>query len=245
MDFVSRTLRHGNRVQVTGQLLTDGPSLRLAPVWTDPSGQNEALESVAVDLTGLQGTRPDAGVSVAGTWNGSAIEAATIEPVALDLASFRLRPSQREQLEIELPILDAPVTPVDSDAHDDAIRSLIDTGAVLHDVRVRAGNGVAAVVSAVDVAQVELALRPLLQDALVVVPSPWSRSDLDTIQQILSEEEEPAGVFMSGEGMDPRARYRVTAWVRQITPRLAERLAPCPEGIVALEVWLEPTQAVA
>ncbi|MWV60339.1 hypothetical protein [Rathayibacter sp. VKM Ac-2754] len=245
MDIDSRTLSRGSRVRVAGQLLTGGPTLRLAPVWTDPSEQREAVDSMAVDLVGWHGAVPTSGARVAGTWNGTAVDVAAVEPVELDFVSFRLASSHREQLDLALPVLDRPSSPEDTASANDVIGSLIDVGAVLHFVRVRSGNGVAVVVNAVDPAQVERALRPMLQDALVVVPSRWSRADLDAVDQILSDEEEPAGLFMSGEGMDSQGRYRVTAWVQHITPRLAARLAPYPEGIVALDVWLEPTQSVA
>lgn len=88
MDIVSRTLSRGSRVRVAGQLLTGGSTLRLAPVWTDPSEQREAVESMAVDLVGWHGAVPTSGARVAGTWNGTAVDVATVEPVELDFVSL-------------------------------------------------------------------------------------------------------------------------------------------------------------
>lgn len=245
MNLASRILRTNDRVRLRGRLINDDSVPRLVPLWADPSGRIAPVEPMAVDLLGWDGTLPRASASVVGTWDGAAVVVAQLESSPDGESEFRFSPLLGERVDLDLPILDTMSTTADTGRRDEVVRELIDRGSALHHAQVRAGNATAHVVSAVDAAAVEAALRPLLQETLVVVPSPWTRADLDAVQQILSDEENSAGLFMSGEGLDPRGLYRASGWVRQITPRLAERLEPYPGGIVALDSWLKPTHAVA
>jgi hypothetical protein len=245
MDLDSRVLRPNDHVSLRGRLIRDASALRLAPLWTDPTGLITPVESMAVDLLGWDRPSPTNSVTVLGVWDGAALVVTEIAPSLDGASGFAFAPLLGEEVDLDLPVLDAVGTTPDTDEREDAVRALTDRGAALHYAQVRTGNGVAHIVSASDVDAVEAALRPLLRETLVVVPNSWTRAELDAVQQILSEEEEEAGLFMSGEGLDPRGHYRASGWVRQITPRLAKRLAPYPGGIVALDSWLEPTHEVA
>jgi hypothetical protein len=182
-------------------------------------------------------------VAITGEWKDSLLQAQTVSLTGGPAFAFRFPASIGDRCDIDLPVVDEWLPTPDRARIADAVRSLTDDGTLLQYARVRSAGGEVAVVSAVDVEPVEAMLRPLLGDSLVVVPSPWGRRELDAVQEILAQETDAAGVVMAGEGMGPDGHVRAMAWVRQVTPRLEERLTPFPQGILALEAWLVPQES--
>jgi hypothetical protein len=247
VNLWGRSLRATDRIQARGVLLGGDSAPRLVSVAEVQPGRRQQLNECAVDVSGLDHQQLGFGgesVTIAGEWTGSLLQAQMVSlttdgpPFA-----FRFPTSIGDRCDIDLPVVNKGLPPPDQARIADAVRSLTDEGRLLQYARVRSASGEVVVVSAVDVEPVEAILRPLLGDSLVVVPSPWSRRDLDAVQEILLQETDTAGIVMVGEGMDPQGHVQAVTWVRHVTPGLEEGLAALPQGILALEAWLVPQES--
>ncbi|MFY0408430.1 hypothetical protein [Solicola sp. PLA-1-18] len=69
---------------------------------------------------------------------------------------------------------------------------------------------------------------------------PPKQRDVDRVQEVLDAEASACGLAMTGETVGVDGRPRVVAWLRQVTPALAERLVGCHPTVLALDVWLRP-----
>lgn len=94
------------------------------------------------------------------------------------------------------------------------------------------------VVAAADTAAVEEKLRPQLGEFLCVVPSRWSRAELDAVLAGLREHQEEWAVYMSGESSAEDGQAQATASVTRMLPEIAAWASPLPEGILAIGPWL-------
>jgi hypothetical protein len=98
------------------------------------------------------------------------------------------------------------------------------------------------VVAASDQAAVEARLRPQLGDLLCVVPSRWTRAQLDEIRGYLWQRREQWQLLESGPHHTQDGQARMTARLARVLPEIAAWAGSLPDGIVALDPWLAPQQ---
>jgi hypothetical protein len=122
---------------------------------------------------------------------------------------------------------------------------LLDSGAAVMVVTFRPGAGRAVlVVAAVDSATVEARLRPQLGKRLCVVPSHWTRHDIDAVRGHLHRHWEDWNIYQSAVAASEDAQAFVTASLAQMLPEIAAWAATLPAGILTLKPWLVPARAV-
>lgn len=95
------------------------------------------------------------------------------------------------------------------------------------------------VVAATDIAAVEALLRPQLPNRLCIVPSRWTRAQLDGVQQHLLKMKE-WGIYRSGQACDEQAQASVTASPVRVTDEIADWADTLPAGLLAFEPCLTP-----
>lgn len=96
------------------------------------------------------------------------------------------------------------------------------------------------VVAASDPAAVEARLRPQLPDRLCVVPSRWTRDQLQRAQSHLTAMAERWGIYQWGPQIDERAQATMTATLVRVTDEIAEWTGGQPDGLVSLDPCLVP-----
>lgn len=95
------------------------------------------------------------------------------------------------------------------------------------------------VVAAEDPDRVERALRPTFGSALCVVPSRYSREEIDrTLRQLREQQFWPMSASGRSAGEDGQAT--VTATFAWIEPEVADWAETVPDGLLDLDVWLTP-----
>ena len=99
-----------------------------------------------------------------------------------------------------------------------------------------------AVVAAGDVEAADSRLRPQLGQHLCVVPSKFSRSELDATRADL-ERQGRWQVFATGESTDEQGQPLVKVGLTRVIPEIAAWAAQWPDGLVHLEAWLRPSRA--
>ena len=111
-------------------------------------------------------------------------------------------------------------------------------------VTFRPGAGRAVlVVAAADSATVEARLRPQLGKRLCVVPSRWTRHDIDAVRDHLRRHQEDWNIYQSAVEASEDGQAFVTAGLTQILPETAAWAATLPAGILTLRPWLVPARA--
>ena len=98
------------------------------------------------------------------------------------------------------------------------------------------------VVAASDLAAVEARLRPQLGVLLCVVPSRWTKAQLDEIGDYLWERREQWQLFEWGPHHTDDGQARMTARLARVLPEIAAWADSLPDGMVALDPWLAPQQ---
>lgn len=117
------------------------------------------------------------------------------------------------------------------------------TGAAVAVTLFRPGEGgPVLVVAASDEAAVEARLRPQLGVLLCVVPSRWTKAQLDEIRDYLCERHEQWQLFEWGTHHTGDGQARMTARLARVLPEIAAWADSLPDGIVALDPWLAPQQ---
>jgi hypothetical protein len=96
------------------------------------------------------------------------------------------------------------------------------------------------VVAAADADAVEAWLRPQLGARLCVVPSRWTRRELQDVRDHLSRRWDEWNLLAAGEINDSQGQPRVTARPARMLPEIAAWAAPLPEGLLLLRPWLVP-----
>jgi len=121
---------------------------------------------------------------------------------------------------------------------------LEDTGAAVTTVIFRPSDDQAVLVVAVtDIAAVEAQLRSQLPDRLCVVPSRWTRAQLDQAQEHLLASWDQWGIYGSGPRCDEQAQATMTATLVRVTDEIADWIDTQPDGLVGLEPCLAPRRA--
>jgi hypothetical protein len=120
---------------------------------------------------------------------------------------------------------------------------LEDTGTAVTTVIFRPSDDQAVlVVAATDIAEVEARLRPQLPDRLCVVPSRWTREQLDAAQRHFTAMAKRWRLYGWGPRCDEQAQASMTATLVKVTDEIAQWVASQPDGLVVLEPWLMPTR---
>ena len=119
------------------------------------------------------------------------------------------------------------------------------TGAAVAVTIFRPGpNQVVLVVAAGDMAEVEARLRPQLGESLCVVPSRWTKAQLDTVGDYLHYQWEPWGLYGLGLHNTDDGQPHMAARLVRVLPETAAWAATLPNDILLLEPWLVPLGAM-
>jgi hypothetical protein len=115
------------------------------------------------------------------------------------------------------------------------------TGAAVTVVIFRPGPDQAVlVVAASDVAAVEAQLRPQLGERLCVVPSRWTRAQLDRARRHLMAMQERWRIYMHGPRCDEFAQPTMAFTLVRVTDEIAAWVERRPAGLVSLDPCLKP-----
>jgi hypothetical protein len=119
---------------------------------------------------------------------------------------------------------------------------LQDTGAAVAVTLFRPSEDQAVlVVAASDQAAVEARLRPQLGVLLCVVPSPWTKAQLDEIRDYLRERHEQWQLYQHGPQHTEDGQARVAIRLVRVLPEIADWADSLPHGIVVIDPWLAPS----
>jgi hypothetical protein len=120
---------------------------------------------------------------------------------------------------------------------------LQDTGAAVAVTIFQLGEDRAVlVVAASDQAAVEARLRPQLGVLLCVVPSRWTKAQLDGFRDYLRERSEQWPLLQHGPRHTEDGQARFAIRLVRVLPEIATWADSLPDGIVALDPWLAPWQ---
>lgn len=123
---------------------------------------------------------------------------------------------------------------------------LEETGAAVTVVIFRPSDDQAVlVVAASDIAAVETRLRPQLADRLCVIPSRWTRYQLDAAQRHLRSMAQHWQLYTWGPHCDEQAQATMTASLVRVTDEIARWIGTQPDGLVAVEPCLMPTRLLS
>jgi len=98
------------------------------------------------------------------------------------------------------------------------------------------------VVAAADRAAVEARLRPQLGDCLCVVPSRWTRAELDSVTSHLHDRHDEWHAYRWGPSSTQDGQPYLTASLTRVLPEIAAWAASLPDGLLVLEPWLLPAR---
>ena len=96
------------------------------------------------------------------------------------------------------------------------------------------------VVAAADPAAVEARLRPQLGRSLCIVPSRWTKRQLDDVHGHLQQHFGPWHLYQLGPQHTGDGQALIAARLIRVLPQIAAWAASLPPGILALEPWLAP-----
>lgn len=105
-----------------------------------------------------------------------------------------------------------------------------------------AQNKAVLVVVAADQAAVEARLRPQLADCLCVVPSRWTRAELDNVSSHLHDRHDEWNAYQWGQSSTQAGQAYMTASLTRVLPAVGARAASLPDGLLVLEPWLLPSR---
>lgn len=254
MDWDALVLRAGHRVRAWGRLVRDEQGDWFDPphgeplVLIDPRPVSRPF-SGAVPVTGAdfgavtRRYERDGGVegwaTVTGTWTGGLIR---IE------RQSRRRPPQAPAARRQVPPCPPPpdgwptgMNGRYQDRLDFDVGDLQETGAAVTIATFRPGPHQAVlVVAAADARVVEGWLRPQLGPRLCVVPSRWTKREIDAVRNHLYDRFAAWNIYrLVVETLDD-AQARVTAELTRVLPEIAAWAASLPPGILGLDPWLRP-----
>jgi hypothetical protein len=123
---------------------------------------------------------------------------------------------------------------------------LCDSGAAVMVVKFRPGAGQAVlIVAAAGPEAVEARLRPQLGQRLCVVPSRWTKHEIEAVRgHLRRHREEDWNIYQSGVTAPEDAQAFVTASLTRMLPEVAAWAATLPAGVLNLKPWLVPARAI-
>lgn len=99
------------------------------------------------------------------------------------------------------------------------------------------------VVAAADPAAVEARLRPQLGELLCVVPSKWTRAELEAVRVHLHAHREEWNLYaFGGYSSAEDGQARITASLTRMLPEVAAWASDLRAGILDLDPWLTHAQ---
>lgn len=257
MDWDGLVLQSGDRVSAWGRLVRTAHG-----TWLDPPVAVAAVlihprpvlppSRAAVVVSGADFSRVDqryeldgdieGWATVGGVWTGSELR--------ID------RHSRRQPEPDPGPAWDTPPCPPPAGgwAHgtnhagnlDFDLGDLPDSGAAVMVVMFRPGAGQAVlVVAAADPEAVEARLRPQLGRRLCVVPSRWTKHEIEAVRGHLRRHWEDWNIYQSGVTASEDAQALVTASLTRVLPEVAAWAATLPAGLLNLTPWLVPARAIS
>jgi hypothetical protein len=251
-------LSEGDRVAASGRLVRnqDGDWFEPPPEWVAFSEVRHAVRSpwrgsvrvMGADFDALVHRFEHAGeieglAAVRGVWSGESVHVESQGP-----------PKSKQR------VFESWVTPPCSPPEggwpevvrrgditfDYELRDLEETGQIVAQTIFQpAENRPVLVVAAADVHAVEAILRPQLGDSLCVVPSRWTKDQLEAIRGDLEENSDRWSLREMGPRHLEDGQVRLRASLTRILPEIAEWAAPLPEGILDLDPWLRPSERLA
>lgn len=230
----------------TGDRVTGWGRLHEAPdgVWFDPggwrTGNEPPLPPNAVRLHGADPAAAAAGphqgwATVTGVWSGDAIEVEHQSPARPDrpFSPVGTRPP------CDPPAGGWPAGPEPSFDLGD----LWDTGAAVSVAIFSPGaDRTVVVVAAADQPAVERQLRPQLGERLCVVPSRWTKDQLDGARDVLQEHVREWGLGMFDRGCRADGQASVHVMLFRVLPSMAAWAAGLPAGLLEVEPVLAPAR---
>lgn len=99
---------------------------------------------------------------------------------------------------------------------------------------------VVLVLAAEEPQQVEAALRPRYGGRLCVVPSRWTRRQIDDVIGRLRAERREWMIYILGESTAEDGQALITVELTRVLPALASWARALPEGFMSLRPWLTP-----
>jgi hypothetical protein len=120
---------------------------------------------------------------------------------------------------------------------------LAGTGAAVAVTWFRPGeNQPVLVVAAADPATVEARLRPRFGGSLCVVPSRWTKAQLDDVASQLHQRMQQWNLYQLGRQHTGDGQACIGARLVRVLPQIAAWAGSLPPGIVAFEPWLLPAR---
>jgi hypothetical protein len=255
MDFDALVLRDGDRVTATGLLVRNDQGDWLQPhlPMAAPVREERRIESVwrgAVRITGAdfailanrfeQHGAVQGSATVTGVWSGDQLRIDQQTPPRSRAAwvhPWVIPPCPPP------PGGWPPVTPRGDMLLEYNLGDLQGTGAAVAVTLFRPSKDQAVlVVAASDQAAVEARLRPQLGVLLCVVPSRWTKAQLDEIRDYLWERHEQWQLYEWGSHHTEDGQARMTARLARVLPQIGAWADSLPAGILALDPWLAPQQ---
>lgn len=176
--------------------------------------------------------------TITGIWREDRIEVETQSPVPP--ASARRGP----YAELTRPPCPPPPggwPPYDGENLDFDAGDLLRNGAAVMVAQYRPGPGrLALVVAATDTDAVEARLRPQLGPRLCVVPSRWTRDQLDATRAVLHGKWEDWTIETTGESVDEDGQAYVEATLFRVLPELADWSTTLPDDLLRVVPVLVP-----
>lgn len=250
MDWGALVLRDGDRVEAWGRLVRtrEGtffePPLPVPAVWPPPvpPPSSLAVPVVGADVDDVE-SRTEHGdivqgfATLTGRWIGQSLH--------VDGQTPRRLHDPRETPEWSEPPCPAPDGGWPPGARDSNLgvdlSEVRDSGAAVALTMFRPSQTqVVLVAAAADPDAVEAALRPRLDGRLCVVPSRYSRAQVDAVRDELVRRMDRALIWSVGESSDEQGQPVVSVELARMQPDLAAWLAEQPDGLVHVEVWLAP-----
>lgn len=237
----------GDRVRAVGRFVAGADddwldlarvhnTIRRPPGWkSDRSIRLIRTEAEAV-LTDWTPNRSPAYVSVVGTWRDESIEVEELWPDIPAPESFAKK-------------TDPPCPPPPGGWRRDALAWNLDfdtadlesSGAIVHQVIFHpSADQEVLVVAAADVDTVARLLSPHFPDQLCVVPSRFSRAQLDELRDVLRTRRREWRLETFGTGSDEQAQPFITAQLFRVTADIADWADTLPEGLLRLCPALSP-----
>lgn len=253
MDVAGLVVNEGSRAVATGRLVRDSrgdwfePALpvaepggvprRVRPVWKG------AVRVAGADFDAVAGRFDQDGAvegwaAVTGAWSGGQLVVERQDPPA------RQPPPRARWVSPPCPPPEGgwPEVPRDGDielTYD--LGDLADTGAATAITLFHPGESQPVLVAAAaDVAAVEARLRPQLGGSLCVVPSRWSKRQLDDVHAHLRQRFDRWNLYQLGPRHADDGQAQIAARLVRVLPQIATWAASLPPGILALEPWLAP-----
>lgn len=251
MDVDRLVVRDGDRATATGRLVRNdrgdwfepglpvaqpgGVARRIGPVWRGAVRVAGASFDAVADRFDEAGA-VEGWATVTGVWSGEQLRIERLGAPAAEPAT----PARWVTPPCPPPEGGWPTVHRRGELSYD-VGDLADTGAAVAVTVFRPGEDQAVlVVAAADQAAVEARLRPQLGTSLCVVPSRWTKGQLDDVRDDLSRRWQQWDLYRLGPQNGADGQAHIAARLVRVLPQVAAWAAAVPPGIVVLQPWLTP-----